>query len=224
MKTPRDIIDRLPELPLEPFEVAGTLGQSKRGPYLTIRPHSRPAPKSPVSPSLAGPNKSSFSTREYATWVTYPRLHCYDPGDLLAGMTLNVDQALGDWRSETHSHMAGLAQRERLYKLSTFNGVKLPHPYWCSVRYGPWLAIAIERESCIYGESNFWELFIAEVPEVGLSWYGAWEDMPPYPSLQVMRDKTLVSEEPGCCAGFKWCATTRSCIPEHVNCADAEPV
>ena len=229
MKTTHDIISRLPELPLEPFQVAGTLGRSDRGPYLTIRPHSQPPPKPSVSsPSTAAlAKKSSFRTRTYFTQVTYPRLHCYEPGDLVAGVTMEVpevDARLGKSRGEAPPTIAALARNERFYKLSTFNDVKLPHPYWCSVRYGPWLAIATERESCVDGEPNFWELFIVEVPEVGVTWYGAWEDIPPYQSLQVaMGDRWLKNEESGPCDGFKWCATTQSYIPVNVNCQNAHP-
>jgi len=49
MSTTYDLINRLAELPLEPFEVAGTLDRSDRGPFLTIRPHKSPAAVGPSS-------------------------------------------------------------------------------------------------------------------------------------------------------------------------------
>jgi hypothetical protein len=37
MKSIHESINRLPELPLEPFEVAGKLAHADRGPFLTIK-------------------------------------------------------------------------------------------------------------------------------------------------------------------------------------------
>lgn len=220
-----DIIRRLPEFPLEPFELAGVLDHSDRGPYLTIRPHPQTAPTPPVTSPSAALKKSSHAIRKYFTQAIYPRVICHDPGDLLVGFRMDLGQAPAGEGSETRPDVAALARRERFYKLSTFKKVELPRPYWCSVKYGPWLAIAVERESCIDGDQNLWEFFIVEVPEVALTWYGEWDDMPPYPSLQVtMGDKVLASQERHCCAEFEWCATTQSCIPMAVDCQDAYPV
>ena len=87
-ETTADILGALPELPLEPFEVAGKLGRSDRGSYLTIRANQRPVPKPPVNPPPAK-NKSFYTIRQYYTQAIYPRVICYDPGDLLAGATMN---------------------------------------------------------------------------------------------------------------------------------------
>ena len=78
------------------------------------------------------------------------------------------------------------AVQERFYKLTSLKSVPFHHPLWCSVKYGPWLAIAKETESCIDGAPATWEFSIVEVPEVSLLWFGYWEDMPAYPSLQVI--------------------------------------
>jgi hypothetical protein len=221
MKSIHESINRLPELPLEPFEVAGKLAHADRGPFLTIKPHDRPAPIKPEPKPLAVP-RSQFETRRYFTQVLYPRLICHDPGDLLVNLPQSPPSDDAGGRPETD--VMAIARQERSYKLSALNGVKLPRPYWCSVRYGPWLAIATERESCIEGEANFWELFIVEVPEVALAWFGRWEDIPPYPSLTViMGDLVLAGRDRQCCPGYKWCTATQSCIPNAVNCPDTVP-
>lgn len=224
MDTARDVISRLPELPVEAFEVAGRLGPSARGPYLTITPHTRPEPRPPAGGTIAAPNKSSACVRKYYTQAIYPRVICYDPGDLLVSAGMSIDKERADVGREPLRDVAALARKERLYKLSALNGATLKHPYWCSVKYGPWLAIASESESCTDGEQNRWEFFIVEVPEVALIWWGRWEDMPAYPSLQVtMGNKVMFSEERVCCPGFQWCATTQSCIPSTVDCGGAYP-
>ena len=89
MSTSHDLINRLPELPLEPFEVAGTLDHSDRGPFLTIRPHKSPAPAPPNAQTLA-PSKSSFTIRKYFTQAVYPRVICYYPDDLLVSPGMNI--------------------------------------------------------------------------------------------------------------------------------------
>jgi hypothetical protein len=90
MSKTRDLIDRLPELPLEPFEAAGRLERSDRGPFLTIRPHKYPAPKHPTVRPRAQ-SKSSYAIRKYFTQALYPRVICYDPGDLIVGLKMNFD-------------------------------------------------------------------------------------------------------------------------------------
>ncbi len=222
MSTIHEIISRLPELPLEPLEVAGKLGYADRGPFLTIRPYERPAPIKP-EPTPQALKKPEFEKRSYFAQVLYPRLICHDPGDVVVNLLRNLDQ--DETGGQPQTDVVAIARRERFYKLSTFNGVRFPQPYWCSVKYGPWLAIATEEESCILGGPSRWELFIVEVPEVSLIWYGKWEDIPPYPSLTViMGDRVLAGWTRQCCPGYKWCNTTQSCIPLNVNCQDPVPV
>lgn len=75
------------------------------------------------------------------------------------------------------------------------------------------------------GVPNRFTLYVVEIPEVVLVWYGAWEDIPQYPLLQViMGNLYLLGETPSCCPGFKWCATTDSCIPAIVDCGDPLPL
>ena len=154
--------------------------------------------------------------------MLYPRVICQDPGDLVAELPLNSSHA--DRRDRPTTDFAALAKRERFYKLSALDGVRFRQPYWCSVKYGPWLAVVVERESCITGEPNSWELVVVEVPEVSLRWYGRWEDIPPFPSLTViMGDLAPAGHTTQCCPGYKWCQTTESCIPFAVDCQDQVP-
>lgn len=49
MSTASDFLRQLPEFPGETFEAVGTLERSERGPFVTLRPHSPPAPQEPRS-------------------------------------------------------------------------------------------------------------------------------------------------------------------------------
>jgi hypothetical protein len=170
------------------------------------------------------PSKSSFLTTKYYTQALYPRLICYDPGDLIVGLTMDVDPQPFPGRDRPPIDATALAGQERFYKLSSLRSVTFRHPLWCSVKYGPWLAIATETESCIQGAPNQWEFSIIEVPEVTLVWFGEWEDMPAFPSLTViMSNLALAGQTSSCCPGFQWCATTQSCIPLDVDCQDPIP-
>jgi hypothetical protein len=86
MSAGNDLLHELPELPQETFEAVGTLERSERGPFVTLRPH-LPAPQKPSAPPHAAP-KSSTTRQHYYTQAIYPRVFCYDPGDLVEEMTL----------------------------------------------------------------------------------------------------------------------------------------
>jgi hypothetical protein len=92
------------------------------------------------------------------------------------------------------------------------------------VKYGPWLATAMETTSCDLGPSR-WEFFIVEMPEVSLVWFGMWQDIAAYPSLWVTMGNLVLASTPQqlCCAGYYWCPTTMSCIPNRVDCVDRQP-
>jgi hypothetical protein len=226
--TLREKISRLPELPVETFEVAGKLGFSDKVPVITILPHKFPEPVKPPNPTPFATNKSTAWHRSYYVQVIYPRVFCQPPWDPLL---INDAQAMNFFKEEDKDEtcqakwdVAAIAKKERFYKLSTLNGAKLQHPFWCSVKGGPWLAITKEDESCIDGLPNFWRLWIIEMPQVALSWYGHWEDIPSYPALTViMGDLMMFDNYPTCCPGFKWCPTTMSCIPNSINCQDNIP-
>jgi hypothetical protein len=222
MSTADELFRELPELPRETFEAVGTLERSERGPFVTLRPHKPPPPQEPTVPASAV-SKSSYSIRRYYTQATYPRLICYDPGVLVESMATRVDPP-PPGRDRAPTDISARAREERFYKLSALENVS-PGTLWCSVKYGPWLAEVTETESCLEGVPNQWEFFIIEMPEVALVWFGEWEDMPAFPSLSVtMNDRRLFKVEgPFCCAGYKWCPTTGSCIPDQVPCQDATP-
>ena len=225
-------IDDLPELPLEPFQVAGKLAHAKRGPFLTIVPSTvavpePPAPKPSALPLVPTP---SFETRQYYTQAIYPRVICHDPGAFLDGVFLDPTTGGSDRPNERPDvagspDLAALARREQHYKLSAWNGTTFHNTLWCTVKYGPWLAIAKETESCIVGAPHRWEFWIIEVPEVAMVWFGQWLDQPSFPNLTVIKGNLALSHvSRQCCAGYKWCPTTQSCIPIQVDCQTPVPV
>jgi hypothetical protein len=223
MSTGDDLIRRLPELPQRTFEAAGRLVRSDRGPFVTLLPHKLPlSPDPPVSAHAI--QKSSFAVRQYFTQALYPRVVCYDPGILADGLKMSVDPQPFPGRDRPPTNIAAVAGQERFYKLSVLRSAPLRNPLWCSVKYGPWLAVAKETESCFDGVPNKWEFFIVEMPQVAVFWFGEWEDMPAVPSLAVtMSDKVLAGSEMLCCSGFQWCPTTQSCLPLNVECQDPIP-
>lgn len=235
MSKGRDLIQTLPELPLEALQLGGKLAHARRGPYLTIVPPARPAPAPPkptASPALPHIPTPSFQTRKYWTQAIYPRVVCMDPGPFSDEIVLDATPDGGSGGSGGTGRpdvtgaldLAVLARHERHYKLSAFNGAKLVRPFWCTVKYGPWLAMAVETESCIIGAPNRWEFVIVEMPQVGMVWDGEWLDQPTLPNLTVIKgDLQMFNLSTSCCPGAKWCPTTQSCIPNQVNCGGTTP-
>jgi hypothetical protein len=217
-----DLFRRLPELPRETFEAAGTLERSDRGPFVTLRPHTPSAPEAPPAPANA-PSRSSFTVSRYFTQATYPRVVCYEPVVQLESLAMSVEPQPFPDRDRPPTDVVALASQERFYKLSALKSLDLRSPLWCSVKYGPWLAVAKETESCTFGVPNQWEFSIVEVPEVTLVWFGEWEDRPDVPSLTVIGGLVPAGQQTSCCAGFHWCPTTQSCIPLQVDCQDPIP-
>jgi hypothetical protein len=226
MATTKDLVEQLPEFPIETFEAAGVLERSERGPFLTIKPPNVDMPVPPQSaPTALAPTKSSFATRTYFAWATYPRVHCYDPGVFINEVATTEERAPMSDPGEHPTDLSLLARHERTYKLSSFQGRRFPDPLWCSVAYGPWLAALKETESCIDGDPNRWELSIAGMPELSQVWFGTVDDMPAVPSLTVYTNTLVESSTPtyNCCSGFKWCSTTQSCIRLELTCQDRSP-
>jgi hypothetical protein len=178
MATLREKIKRLPEIPVEAFEVGGKLGFSDKMPGITIRPHKFHAPKKPKKQSASlGPNKSQFSIRKYFVWVTYPRVVCQPPFNEQVDTTSLFDAEEGENKDESHlpeSNLESISKKVRYYKLSKLNGRRIRDPWWCSVKYGPWTALVTETESCSFYLPT-WQLFIVEMPQVFLSWYWSLE-------------------------------------------------
>jgi len=207
-------IDDLPELPLEVFESFGELRPSGTAPILTIVPDRPAAPKPPAAPTPLVPT-SEFVTRKYLVQVTYPRLVCYPISEVPDEIVL--DRPARPDRSD----LALTAKAERFYKLSAHPAAAHGGPSFCSVKYGPWSAVAIEETSCTFGAPNHWLLFIVEIPQVELEWYGSWEDIPPFPGLHViMGTLSKIQEGSACCPGYRWCSTTGSCIDITIKCPD----
>ena len=223
MSSVDELFRRVPELPQETFEAVGTLERSDRGPFVTLRPHMPPAPQEPSVPPLA-PVKSSYRINTYFTQATYPRVFCYEPVLQAKGVAMRVEPQPFPDKDRLPTDVMALAGRERFYKLSALKSLHLRNPLWCSVKYGPWLAVATETESCSSGMPSKWEFSIGEVPEVTLAWFGEWADMPDVPSLTVIGGLVLHEQsQPLCCPGFKWCPTTQSCISLHIDCQDPIP-
>ncbi len=154
---------------------------------------------------------------------------CQDPGPfsdeiLLAAAPPASTGAAGYPNVTGHTDLAVLAKHELHYKLSAFNGLELQTPFWCTVKYGPWLGLVQETESCILGAPNRWEFAIVEMPQVGMTWDGEWLDQPTLPNLTVIKgDLQMFAVSTSCCPGAKWCSTTQSCIPSQVNCGGNVP-
>jgi hypothetical protein len=208
-------INSLPELPVEDFEEAGKLGYSDKVPVVTIRPHKFSRPEKPSSSgAILNEKKSSYEIRKYYAQVTYPLVVCQPPPDEQFDTASLFEEEDGDVVDLPKSKIRTVLKKERFYKLTKLNGKELPIPFWCYVHYGPWLAQVTETESCISGIPNSWDMFVYGIPEVNLSWYGHWEDIPPYPLLNViMGDLVLFYHTFDCCSGFSYCLSTQSCKP-----------
>ena len=222
MGTLREKINRLPELPVEAFEVAGKLGFSDKMPVITLRPHKFRAPKEPSTKREA--KKNQYSTYKYFVLVTYPRVICQPPLTQHIDTTGLFEDENRDGSRLPESNIENISKKVRYYKLTKLNGRKLYEPFWCSVKYGPWLAMVIEEESCI-SVHNSWFLFILEIPEVFLRWYGLWNEIPSYPSLHVLMGTLAKFDHSySCCPGYYYCPPTESCIPFQTKCQDQVPV
>lgn len=218
MKTFATLLDELPELPVELFELGARLDFSKDAPIITNHPNALTAERRPGS--IPRINKSSHQTRLWYAWALYPKVICYPFADIATHRELELHQA----EENLHVNEANLntvAGVRRYYKLSGFRGLKTT---FCEVRYGPWFATLTEQESCDDQLPSTWQLESKD-PGVALSWLGTWEDRPFLPNLTVivnLNDIAKVSSE--CCPGFYFCPTTQSCIPNSVTCPNAYPI
>lgn len=225
MSNPKYTIDQLPELPLEALELGGKLEHVGTEPVLTIRPEKVISPEQ-SSMSAAADKRSELYVRKYIVAVTYPRVNCHPPNDLVVQSIQDIFSKRQEPLKENETDPEAIARHEQFYKLTSHNGVALTPPYFCRIHYGPWSAIVREQQSCDVDEPNEWNLFISGIPEVALVWYGAWEDIPAhlYPSLHVfMGSLYLVTEQFDCCPGYKYCAITNSCLPDGVECKIPDP-
>jgi len=212
--------DRLPELPLELFEMAGKLDHAGDEPTLTVIHDKLQPPQPPANPT-AVPIAQTYM-REYLTQVTYPKLVCYPRGDLVDRVAFKPVET-----GESQRNMGVVARSRAYFKLTGIQGDRFKLGYYCTVHYGPWSALVREEGSCLQGVPPLWRLFVASIPDLELAWYGSWEDIPSYPNLTViMGDLHLMNEATLCCPGYRWCAATQSCIDISINvdCDDISPV
>jgi hypothetical protein len=219
--TLRDRIAQLPELPVDTFEAGGKLGYASNVPIVTLRPPKLPQPK-PPKPSKTHHQKARAATRQYWVQATYPLIHCHDPAtDLAVDGRLFTEQGTSE-SERPNANPAAILQRQRFYKLSSLNGRRLRSPLWCTVRSGPWLAVATEEESCQMGVKSMWQFELGQGSGVAFSWYGDWEEMPPYPLLTVFMNERAPYGLPvyKCCGDTYYCPTTMSCIPNGTKCPD----
>jgi hypothetical protein len=226
MSAKGDLINELPEFPQETFGAIGRLERSDRGPFITLRPH---IPALPAKPTVATPRAPRASTTKvkYYSQAVYPKVVCYDPGVLGDGMTLRAldgtPPAGMDHLPDTEPTVLG---GERFYKLSELESNRLGNPLVCSVRGGPWTCEVWETKSCIDGEPDRWDFWIIDMPEVALTWWGRWEDMPDYPSLIVsiydLRRDPMTQPVIECCGDYVWCPGV-GCIHKSKPCGD-EPI
>lgn len=216
MKQSTSILDRLPELPVELFELSAKLAFAEDLPVITNVPRRIAAGKPPKA--LAREKRSSVYKKTWFGWVTYPHVVChYVPEPLPTALAFrnNVPERTGT------VDLGAVADARRYYRLSRFLGAENAFGWICQVRYGPWFVKVREEEQCI--GSSIWYLD-ADGPGVHLSWWGTWEDRPDMANLGVFVDLNSIAklEGPVCCEG-SWCATTMSCIPQGVTCMDQHP-
>lgn len=107
-----DVLNRFPELPLEPFEVAGKLDYADTAPVLTIRPHKLAVPEPPAAPTPAIP-RSQACRRKYLTQVTYPRVVCYPLPDSVVVAALTANKSEGYRLRENETDVEAIARHER---------------------------------------------------------------------------------------------------------------
>jgi len=202
-----------------PAELAQSLEPSLHGDALVTRP-GKALPLVPRDPAGAGSeSRERACTMSYNAQAIYPMVVCY-PVNQIADVLLrdspagsNVDAGPG---SATESGAAGQVL-ERYHRLSSYQGRRIADPLFCRVTGGPWSTVVQEAEQCT-GGPNRWDLSVHS-PKISLGWYGAWEDMPSYPSLQVVMDHRIVNHQQcSCCPGYAWCPTTKSCIRSSLNC------
>lgn len=210
-------IHDLPELPLEALLQGGKLEHVGTEPVLTVTRPRPPRPTPPLPPTAAI-KKGEFVVRKYLTQVTYPRVTCYPASELADATVTRVFTALqhaADVRSPIVNDPG------QFYKLTSHVG-SLTSPFFCHVHHGPWSATVFEQEACETKVPSLWTLFVVSVPEIVLAWYGNWEDVPPYPSLHVIKgDLYQCGEVRHCCPGFTWCEKTKSCLDDAFKCDDS---
>lgn len=217
MQTKSDALSRLPELPVELFELSGKLGYSERAPVITIKPDA--VIMEPPEISTAIPVKTSCTTTTYFVWVIYPQVICYPFPDERSLAFVKLQNSKPDLH-HVETDLRSIASASRYFKLSRLQGVDLPTRYGCHVQYGPWAAHVTQTESCFVGGLDRWELS-SSVLDMSVQWSGQWEDIPSVPNLTVVMGSLSNGVQqfpPVCCPGNSWCPTTGSCLSSQLPC------
>lgn len=213
MKQSQSILDDLPELPTELFELSAKLAFSKTAPVITNIPDRMVA--KPPTVAAHESKRSSYLVKKWAGWALYPRIICYPfPDPLPVAMKLES----GKLPRDPVADLGAVAGVSRWFRLAKFPNHVLETGWGCEVRYGPWFIKVTETESCNDLPSQ-WELECYD-PPLFQSWYGTWQDRPDMPNLQVVIDfngPALVSG-PHCCSGFHKCPGELGCIPNSIPC------
>lgn len=115
-------LDELPELPLEAFQLGGTLEHARSAPVLTIEPPKPVLPDEPVGPTPTIKRAQVF-TRKYLTQVLYPRVICYPFGELSDQLVFKTTIV-----RENENNLEARARQEQFYKLTSHKGVALTPP------------------------------------------------------------------------------------------------
>jgi len=209
-RTP-SLVDNLPELP---SELAETLTLSTSGTQLVGKPVRVNTPAPPIqNPHAAA--KSSHAVTEYDVFAAYPLTICQDPTPASTMMARSAPVAAKAGKGNGPTE----ALPDRYFKLTPKRGAAvnpLEHDFFCHVHYGPWTAKVHEEESCLDGGPN---RFTLNVVNVELVWYGAWEDVPQTPPLEVfLGTRVLRHVSYPCCSGFQWCSSANSCRAQNLPC------
>jgi len=210
-----DLLSRLPELPIELFELSGKLDYSQNAPVITNRPQAVTVkPQAIATPRIS---LASHELRTYYAWVLYPHVMCTPFPDPEAVAALRLETAKPP--SPRHAaDLAVIADTRHFYKLSRFRGQDLATPWGCEVRYGPWFGKITYNQSCDDQVPDRWALF-SPVLTMQIEWEGGPDDMPSLPNLTVVWNAGQPAEVTRqCCPGHRWCPSSQSCLRDSIDC------
>ncbi len=209
-----DILSRLPELPLEPFELSAKLDYSERAPVITNRFEAitiEPA----VIPTPHEAKRSSYTIKRYFAWVIYPHVVCTPVPDLEVMARVNTQPGKSP-QPQHAGDLAVIAETRLFFKLSRFRGTDLATPWGCEVRYGPWFGIIDYTQSCFDDSLGRWVLY-APGMSISVAWEGDADDMPSVPNLTVVWDPGQPAHVGfDCCPGFRMC--NGGCLANQIDC------
>lgn len=215
-----DVLGRLPELPVELFELAGKLDYSANAPVIT----NKPGAVTVKPPVIAIPmiNRASHELRTYFAWVLYPHVVCTPMPEPEAVAALRLERGKPVPRVDV-ANLAAIADTSHFYKLSRFRGRDLVTPWGCEVRYGPWFGTISYIQSCDDQVPDRWALS-SSVLGMTIEWEGNASDMPSVPNLTVLWDPGHPAHTTWeCCPEHRWCPSSQSCLPNRIDCPGLAP-